>query len=118
MGTVVGMILAMALVKPAAAAPAFRALVFTKTVGYRHDSIPAGISMFQQQAAANNFEVVQTEDPAVFTAANLATYDVLIMFQTSGLVFTTAAQRAAVEGFLASGRGIVAIHNAADMGIE
>ncbi|MFC4037097.1 ThuA domain-containing protein [Dactylosporangium siamense] len=118
LGTIVGMLLAMALVKPAAAAPAFRALLFTGTLGYRHDSIPAGITMFQQQAAANNFEVVQTEDPAVFTTANLATYDVLIMFQTSGLVFTTAAQRSAVEGFLASGRGIVAIHNATDMGID
>ncbi|MET8090486.1 ThuA domain-containing protein [Micromonospora sp. NPDC005220] len=118
MGTIVGIILAMALVKPASAAPAFRALLFTKTVGYRHDSIPAGISMFQQQAAANNFEVVQTEDSAVFTPANLATFDVLIMLQTSGMVFSTTAQRQAVEGYLASGKGIVAIHNATDMGID
>ena len=118
MGAITGMVLAMALVKPASAAPAFRALLFTKTVGYRHDSIPAGISMIQQQAAANNFEVVQTEDSAVFTPANLATFDVLIMLQTSGMVFSTAAQRQAVEGFLASGKGIVAIHNATDMGIE
>ncbi|MEV5446935.1 ThuA domain-containing protein, partial [Streptomyces sp. NPDC052644] len=97
---------------------AFRALLFTKTVGYRHDSIPAGISMFQQQAAANNFELVQTEDSSVFTAANLATFDVIIMFQTSGMVWTSAAQRQAVEGYLASGKGIVGIHNALDMGIE
>ncbi|MET7424591.1 ThuA domain-containing protein [Dactylosporangium sp. NPDC005555] len=118
LGTIVGMLLSMALVKPAAAAPAFRALVFTKTVGYRHDSIPAGIQMIQQQAAANNFEAVFSEDSAVFTPANLATFDVLVMLQTSGMVFTTAAQRSAVEGYLASGRGIVAIHNATDMGID
>ncbi|MET7400038.1 ThuA domain-containing protein [Dactylosporangium sp. NPDC005572] len=117
-GTIVGMLLSLALVRPAAAAPAFRALLFTKTAGYRHDSIPAGIAMFQQQAAANNFEVVQSEDSNVFTPANLATFDVLIMFQTSGMVWTTAAQRQAVEGFLASGKGIVAVHNATDMGIE
>jgi cytochrome c len=118
-GAVAGLLLSLAIaVPPASAAPAFRALLFTKTTGYRHDSIPAGIAMFQEQAAANNFELVHTEDAAVFTPANLATFDVLVMFQTSGMVWTTAAQRQAVEGFLASGKGIVAVHNAVDMGIE
>nr|WP_221382847.1 ThuA domain-containing protein [Actinoplanes polyasparticus] len=117
-GLIAGMLLSLALVAPASAAPAFRALLFTKTAGYRHDSIPAGISMFQQQAAANNFELVHSEDAGVFTPANLATFDVLIMFQTSGMVWTSAAQRQAVEGYLSSGKGIVAVHNATDMGIE
>src|SRR5688572_5097369 len=56
-GAIAGLLLSPALVDPASAAPAFRALLFTKTTGYRHDSIPAGISMFQEQAAANNFEL-------------------------------------------------------------
>ncbi|MEU7585284.1 ThuA domain-containing protein [Micromonospora sp. NPDC049230] len=115
---IAGLLLALGLAPPASAAPAFRALLFTKTTGYRHDSIPAGISMIQQQASANNFEVVATEDSSVFTASNLATFDVIIMLQTSGMVWTSAAQRQAVEGYLASGKGIVAIHNATDMGIE
>ncbi|MEU7654166.1 ThuA domain-containing protein [Micromonospora taraxaci] len=115
---IAGLLLALGLAPPASAAPAFRALVFTKTTGYRHDSIPAGISMLQQQAAANNFEVVATEDSSVFTASNLATFDVIVMLQTSGMVWTSTAQRQAVEGYLASGKGIVAIHNATDMGIE
>ncbi|MET8361673.1 ThuA domain-containing protein [Micromonospora sp. NPDC005171] len=115
---IAGLLLALGLAPPASAAPAFRALLFTKTAGYRHDSIPAGIAMFQQQAAANNFELVQTEDSSVFTASNLATFDVIIMFQTSGMVWTSAAQRQAVEGYFASGKGIVGIHNATDMGID
>ncbi|MEV5820194.1 ThuA domain-containing protein [Micromonospora haikouensis] len=115
---IAGLLLSLGLAPPASAAPAFRALLFTKTVGYRHDSIPAGVSMFQQQAAAENFELVHTEDSSVFTPANLATFDVIIMFQTSGMVWTSAAQRQAVEGYLASGKGIVGIHNALDMGIE
>ena len=93
MGMVFGLLLSVALVRPAAAAPAFRALLFTKTAGYRHDSIPAGIAMFEQQAKDNNFELVHSENADVFTSANLATFDVLVMFQTSGLVWTTAAQR-------------------------
>ncbi|WP_330463773.1 ThuA domain-containing protein [Micromonospora zamorensis] len=115
---IAGLLLSLGLAPPASAAPAFRALLFTKTAGYRHDSIPAGIAMFQQQAAANNFELVATEDSSVFTASNLATFDVIIMFQTSGMVWTSAAQRQAVEGYLASGKGIVGVHNATDMGIE
>ena len=71
---------------PAEAAPAFRALIFSKTAGFRHDSIPAGLTMFSQLAAANNFEIVTSEDSRVFTPANLATFDVLVMFQTSGMV--------------------------------
>ncbi|MEU8608709.1 ThuA domain-containing protein [Actinoplanes sp. NPDC048791] len=118
-GAIAGLLLSfLVAVPPASAAPAFRALLFTKTTGYRHDSIPAGVAMFTEQAAANNFEVVHTEDSSAFTPANLATFDVLVMFQTSGMVWTTAAQRQAVEGFLAAGKGIVAVHNATDMGIE
>ncbi|HEV7710542.1 MAG TPA: ThuA domain-containing protein, partial [Asanoa sp.] len=82
---------------PAQAAPAFRALVFSETAGYRHDSIAAGVTMFNQLATANNFEVVFSEDSTVFNTANLNTYDVLVMFQTSGMVFDNDAQRTAVQ---------------------
>jgi cytochrome c len=102
----------------AQADPEFRALLFTKTAGYRHDSIPAGVAMFKQLATDNNFEVVHTEDASVFTDANLATYDVVIMFQTSGMVWDTEAQRQAVQTYVRDGGGIAAIHNATDMGIE
>jgi hypothetical protein len=52
----------------------FRVLVFSKTAGFRHDSIPAGISAIQQLGATNNFSVTATEDAAQFGAANLAQY--------------------------------------------
>jgi type 1 glutamine amidotransferase len=74
--------------------------------------------MFQQQAAAENFELVHSEDAGVFTPANLATFDVLIMFQTSGMVWENDAQRAAIQTYVRNGGGIAAIHNATDMGIE
>ncbi|RKR92094.1 glucose/arabinose dehydrogenase [Micromonospora pisi] len=103
--------------QPASAAP-FRALLFSETAGYRHDSIPAGIAMFNQLATENGFTVVASEDSAVFTPANLATFDVVIMFQTSGMVWDNDAQRQAIQGYVAAGGGIAAIHNATDMGIE
>ncbi|WP_419998629.1 ThuA domain-containing protein [Streptomyces boninensis] len=105
---------------PANAAPKaeFKALLFTRAVGYVHDSIPAGIEMMKEEAKENNFEVVQTDDPKVFNDAELAQYDVIIMLQNSGMVWDTDAQRKAMQDYVGSGKGVVAIHNTLDMGIE
>ncbi|MFC4563571.1 ThuA domain-containing protein [Nocardiopsis mangrovi] len=98
--------------------PEFRALLFTKTAGYRHDSIPAGIALFERLAADNDFAIEHTEDSSVFNDADLATYDVVIMFQTSGMVWEDDAQRQAIQDYVEGGGGIAAVHNATDMGIE
>ncbi|GAA2125294.1 ThuA domain-containing protein [Streptomyces synnematoformans] len=99
-------------------APAFKALLFTKAVGYVHGSIPAGIQMVQEEAEENNFEVDQTDDSTVFNDAALAEYDVIIMLQNSGMIWDTDEQRAAVQTYVNNGGGIAAIHNTLDMGIE
>ena len=46
----------------AAAAEPFSVLVFSKTAGFRHDSIPAGIAAIQKLGADNGFTVDATED--------------------------------------------------------
>src|SRR5690349_12499416 len=67
-----------------AAAPTLsKVLVYSRTVGFRHDSIPAGITMFNELGAANGFTVTATEDPTQFTAANLAQYDVVVFLSTT-----------------------------------
>ncbi|MFC8123976.1 ThuA domain-containing protein [Streptomyces sp. NPDC057302] len=99
-------------------APAFRALLFTKAVGYVHDSIPAGVQMVKEQAAAENFEVVETADATVFDDAKLKDFDVIIMLQNSGMVWDTEAQRDAMKKYVKSGKGVVALHNTLDMGVE
>ncbi|WP_256102801.1 ThuA domain-containing protein [Streptomyces sp. Ncost-T10-10d] len=99
-------------------APAFRALLFTRAVGYVHASIPAGIQMFKEEAAAGNFELVETADPAVFDDALLKDFDVIVMLQNSGMVWDTDAQREAMQTYVRNGGGVVAIHNTLDMGIE
>lgn len=100
---------------PASAAEAadFKALVFSKTTGFRHDSIPAGIAAIRSLATANNFEVDATEDAAAFTDANLAQYDVVIWLSTTGDVLTTT-QQAAFERYIAAGGGYAGIHSASD----
>jgi cytochrome c len=99
-------------------APAFRALLFTRAVGYVHASIPAGIQMFKEEAAENNFEVVQSADPTVFDDAKLKEFDVIVMLQNSGMVWDTDAQREAMQKYVRGGGGVVAIHNTLDMGVE
>ncbi|GAB2791295.1 ThuA domain-containing protein [Amycolatopsis magusensis] len=95
-------------------------LVFSETAAgaYRHDSIPAGITMIEQLAAQNEWELTKSENSTVFNDATLATFDVIVMLQTSGMVWDNDAQRAAVQKYVRGGGGIVAVHNATDMNIE
>ena len=97
---------------PASAAP-FDVLVFSKTAGFRHDSIPAGIEAIRQLGAANDFTVTATEDAGVFTAANLAPYEAVVFLSTTGDVLDEA-QQTAFESYVRGGGGFVGVHAAAD----
>ena len=88
-------------------------LVFSKTGGFRHDSIPQGIAAIQQLGTANGFTVTATEDAAQFTDANLANYDVVVFLSTTGEVLDDA-QQAAFERFIQAGGGYAGIHAASD----
>ena len=90
-----------------------KVLVFSKTAGFRHDSIPAGIAAIQQLGQQNDFSVDATEDSAQFTDANLAQYDVVVFLSTTGDVLTDD-QQAAFERYIRAGGGFVGIHAAAD----
>src|SRR5690606_26553341 len=88
-------------------------LVFSKTAGFRHDSIDAGIAMVQQIAQANGYSVTLTEDSSLFTAANLAQYSTIVFMNTTGDIFT-ASQEAAFRAYMENGGGFVGTHAAAD----
>ena len=91
----------------------YQVLVFSKTAGFRHDSIPAGIAAIQQLGAANGFTVVATEDAAAFTDANLANFATVVFLSTTGDVLN-ATQQAAFERYIRAGGGYVGVHAAAD----
>lgn len=97
----------------AAAAPAPRILVFTKTAGYRHASIPHGITALEKLGASNQFVVDRTEDAAAFTEANLARYRAVVFLNTTGNVLD-AEQQNAFERYIQAGGGYVGVHAAAD----
>jgi type 1 glutamine amidotransferase len=93
--------------------PAFAVLVFSKTSGYRHDSIPNGIAAIRLLGEQNDFRVEASEDAALFNDSNLAQYRVVVFLSTSGDIFNPE-QQAAFEKFVQRGGGFVGIHSATD----
>src|SRR6266511_3919041 len=98
---------------PPAPAPTFAALVFSKTAGFRHDSIPAGIAAIQQQGRQRGFLVDASEDAAVFADDSLAKYKVTVFLSTTGDILNDG-QQAAFERYVRRGGGFVGIHSASD----
>ncbi|GAA4070895.1 hypothetical protein GCM10022248_44100 [Nonomuraea soli] len=91
--------------------PAYQVLVFSKTAGFRHDSIPAGIQAIRDLGAANNFTVTATEDASVFS--NLSPYKAVVFLSTTGDVLNDS-QQAAFQSYVDGGGGYVGVHAAAD----
>jgi type 1 glutamine amidotransferase len=99
---------------PASAADApYDVLVFSKTAGFRHDSIPQGTQMIRELGAANNFTVTATEDSSQFNATNLAKYEAVVFLNTTGDVLDNT-QQGAFETYIRGGGGYLGIHSAAD----
>ncbi|MFH9954086.1 ThuA domain-containing protein [Streptomyces roseolus] len=97
----------------AAADPAYKILVFSKTAGFRHSSIDDGVAALRGLGTAHAFTVDATEDAGSFTAGNLAQYKAVVFLSTTGDVLDTAQQNA-FEQYVRGGGGYVGIHAAAD----
>ncbi len=96
------------------AEPSFRALVFTKTTGFRHDSIPAGVAAIERLGRRHRFSVDTTANAGRFSARQLARYDVVVFLSTTGTPLRRGSQRRALEGFIRAGGGYVGVHAASD----
>jgi len=91
----------------------FRVLVFSKTSGFRHDSIADGVQLIQSLGTGNNFAVDVTEDATEFNLQNLLRYRVVVWLNTSGDVLNESQQQA-FQLFIRSGNGYVGVHAATD----
>jgi type 1 glutamine amidotransferase len=98
---------------PAASAEEPRILVFSKTAGFRHDSIPAGIAAFRAMGEANGFAVDATEDATIFTPVDLARYRTVVFLLTTGDVLDDT-QQSAFEAYLRAGGSWMGVHSASD----
>ena len=90
-----------------------RVLVFSKTVQYRHASIPNGIAAIKLLGQQNGFAVDATEDATAFTQKNLRRYAAVVFLSTTGDVLD-AAQQDDFERYIQAGGGYVGIHSGTD----
>ncbi len=92
-------------------------LIFSKTNGYRHESIETGIAAIKKLGAANNFDVDATEDSAYINDVNLKKYNSVVFLSTTGTVLGKN-EEAALQNFIHNGGGFVGIHAATDCEYE
>ncbi|MBL8067076.1 MAG: ThuA domain-containing protein [Armatimonadetes bacterium] len=94
-------------------APKPAILVFSKTAGYRHESIPDGIAAIQKLGKQNNFAVEATEDSSQINQSNLKNYRAVVFLSTTGDILDLT-QQTDFRSYVESGGGFVGIHAAAD----
>ena len=88
-------------------------LVFSKTKGFRHQSIANGKAMFQAMAAQWKARVDTSEDASLFTYDNLKQYKTVVFLNTTGDMLNDE-QQAAFEKYIQGGGTFLGIHAAAD----
>lgn len=90
-----------------------RILVFSKTKGFRHSSIPYGQKAIMELGKQHGFAVDTTEDASKFNEANLKRYNAIVFLSTTMDVLDKF-QQADFERYIQAGGGYVGIHAAAD----
>jgi type 1 glutamine amidotransferase len=100
-----------------ALAQQFNVLLFTKTDGWHHKSIPAGVENIQNLASEHHFNMVWHEDASHFNDKFLADIDVVVFMMTTGDILNEA-QQGALTRFVQSGKGFVGIHSASDTEVD
>lgn len=88
-------------------------LVFSKTVGFRHNSISSGLKMLSDLAQERKWVLTATENAELFTADFLKNFDVVVFLNPTMDVLNDQQQKV-FEDFMNSGKGFVGIHAAAD----
>ena len=91
----------------------FRALLFTKTAGWHHQSILEGVSAVKLLAEKHHFDYEWHEDARQINSDNLARFDVIIFLNTTGDILNPEQQQA-MQSFIQSGKGFVGVHSASD----
>ncbi|MGX1930140.1 ThuA domain-containing protein [Flagellimonas sp. 2504JD4-2] len=88
-------------------------LVLSKTAGFRHGSIEAGITALKKLGEENDIKIVFTEDSAYIVEDSLKNYNAVVFLNTTGDILN-AGQEADFERYIQAGGGFVGIHAATD----
>ena len=90
-----------------------KVLVFSKTEGFRHESIDAGKDAFKKMADQKGFDIDLTEDASQFVTSNLNKYNAVIWLNTTGDVLNND-QQVEFERYIQAGGGYLGVHAATD----
>lgn len=90
-----------------------RVLVFSRTAGFRHASIPNGIAAIRELGAKHGFAVEATEDPKLFADSSLRRFSAVVFMSTTGDVLDST-QQVAFEKYIRRGGGFAGVHSATD----
>lgn len=90
-----------------------RVLVFSKTQGFYHESIPTGVAAVQKMGLENGFQVDTTKNAVYFNNDSLKNYGAVVFLSTTMDVLDDEQQQA-FERYIQAGGGYVGIHAAAD----
>lgn len=90
-----------------------RVLVFTKTVGFRHESIETGVQAIKKLGEDNGFEVVHSEDSKMFNQNQLKDFDLVLFLNTTGDILNSE-QETSFKNYINHGGAFMGIHSAAD----
>lgn len=96
---------------PTAEAPSL--LVYSRTAGWRHASIPNALSALRRLGRENGFSVICTEDRERIRPDFLKTFTAVCFLNTSGEVLD-AKGRKALKAFVTKGGGFAGVHAACD----
>lgn len=96
------------------AQPQFKALLFTETGGWHHQSINEGVTAIKKLGQRHQFQVDWQGNSGVFNNSDrLMGYDVIIFLSTTRDVLNEQEQ-GNMEAFIQAGKGFVGIHAASD----
>jgi type 1 glutamine amidotransferase len=90
-----------------------RILVFAKTAGFRHESIPYGKRALLRLGKEHDVQVDTTENAAYFVADSLKNYQAVVFLNTTKDVLNPQ-QQTAFESYIRGGGGFAGIHAASD----
>jgi cytochrome c len=95
-----------------------RILVFTKTMGYRHSSIPNGQQAIIKLGAENGFDVDTTMSGETFNEDSLGKYAAVVFLNTTDSKDSLLDhyQENAFTRYIEAGGGFVGVHAATDAG--
>ena len=88
-----------------------RILVYSRTTGYRHSSIPAGIAALEKLGWQHGFTVEASEGVHSFRPGRLERYAAVVFLSTSGTVLDEEG-RAALTHYLRQGGSWLGVHAA------